>query len=130
MKEKSTMNIALWIVQILLALAFGLAGIMKVTQPIDKLETRMGWVKSVGPRAVRLIGSLEILGAIGLILPAITGIFPWLTPVAAVCLALTMIGAMITHGRRGEYSQIGVNLVLLLLTLFVAYGRFVIIPIS
>ena len=124
------MNIALWILQILLALAFGMAGIMKVSQPIDKLETRMGWVKSVGPRGVRLIGSLEILGAIGLILPAVTGILPWLTPLAAACLALTMIGAMITHGRRGEYSQIGINVILLLLTLFVAYGRFVIIPVS
>jgi uncharacterized membrane protein YphA (DoxX/SURF4 family) len=124
------MNIALWVLQILLALAFGMAGIMKVSQPIDKLETRMGWVKSVGPRGVRLIGSLEVLGAIGLILPAITGILPWLTPLAAACLALTMIGAMIVHGRRGEYSQIGVNVVLLLLTLLVAYGRFVIVPIS
>ena|SRR5271157_1184891 len=123
-------NIVLWIVQILLALAFAMAGIMKVTQPIDKLETRMGWVKDVGPRGVRLIGSLEILGAIGLILPAVTGIWPWLTPLAATGLALTMVGAMITHGRRGEYSGIGVNLVLLVLALFVAYGRFVIIPIS
>ena len=124
------MNIALWIVQILLALLFAMVGIMKVTQPVDRLEVRMGWVKSVGPRGVRLIGSLEILGAIGLILPAVTGILPWLTPVAAACLALTMIGAMITHGRRGEYSQIGINVLLLLLTLFVAYGRFVIVPIS
>ena len=124
------MNIALWILQILLALAFGMAGIMKVSQPIDKLETRMGWVKSVGTRGVRLIGSLEILGAIGLILPAVTGILPWLTPVAAAGLALTMIGAMITHGRRGEYSQIGVNVVLLVLALIVVYGRFVIVPIS
>ena len=124
------MNIALWIVQILLALAFAMAGIMKVTQPIDRLETRMGWVKDVGPRGVRLIGSLEILGAIGLILPAVTGILPWLTPVAAVGFVLTMVGAMITHGRRGEYSGIGVNVVLLLLALIVVYGRFVIIPIS
>jgi uncharacterized membrane protein YphA (DoxX/SURF4 family) len=124
------MNIALWIVQILLALAFAMAGIMKVTQPIDRLETRMGWVKDVGPRGVRLIGSLEILGAIGLILPAVTGILPWLTPVAAAGFALTMGGAMITHGRRGEYSSIGVNVVLLVLALFVVYGRFVIVPIS
>ncbi len=124
------MNIALWIVQILLALAFAMAGIMKVTQPIDRLETRMEWVKDVGPRGVPLIGSLEILGAIGLILPAVTGILPWLTPVAAAGLALTMVGAMITHGRRGEYSGIGVNVVLLLLALFVVYGRFVIVPIS
>ena len=124
------MNIALWIVQILLALAFAMAGIMKVTQPIDRLETRMEWVKDVGPRGVPLIGSLEILGAIGLILPAVTGILPWLTPVAAAGLALTMVGAMITHGRRGEYSSIGANLVLLVLALFVVYGRFVIVPIS
>jgi len=113
-----------------LALAFAIAGIMKVTQPVNRLETRMGWVKDVGPRGVRLIGSLEILGAIGLILPAITGIWPWLTPLAAAGLALTMVGAMITHGRRGEYSSIGANLVLLLLALFVVYGRFVIVPIS
>jgi uncharacterized membrane protein YphA (DoxX/SURF4 family) len=124
------MNITLWVVQILLALAFALAGIMKVTQPIDRLEARMGWVKDVGPGGVRLIGTLEILGAIGLILPAVTGILPWLTPLAATGLVLTMIGAMITHGRRGEYSQIGMNGVLLLLALFVAYGRFVIVPIS
>src|SRR6266436_2579463 len=124
------MNIALWIVQILLALAFAMAGIMKVTQPIDRLETRMEWVKDVGPRGVPLIGSLEILGAIGLILPAVTGILPWLTPVAAAGLALTMVGAMITHGRRGEYSGIGVNVILLALALFVVYGRFVLVPIS
>ena len=64
------------------------------------------------------------------LLPAVTGILPWLTPLAATGLVLTMIGAMFTHGRRGEYSQIGVNVVLLLLALFVAYGRFVIVPIS
>ncbi len=124
------MNIVLWAVQILLALLFAMVGIMKVTQPVDRLETRMGWVKDVGPRGVRLIGSLEILGAIGLILPTATGILPWLTPVAAIGLALTMIGAMITHGRRGEYSRIGANVVLLVLALFVVYGRFVIVPIS
>src|SRR5436853_7098283 len=124
------MNIILWVVQILLALVFAMAGIMKTTQPFEKLAERMKWAKSVGPRGVRLIGVLEILGAIGLILPAVTGILPWLTPVAAIGLVLTMIGAMITHGRRAEYSQIGINVILLLLTLFVAYGRFVIIPIS
>ena len=124
------MNTVLWIVQIVLALLFAMAGIMKVTQPVDKLEARMGWVKDVGSRGVRLIGSLELLGAIGLILPAITGIWPWLTPVAAAGLALTMVGAIITHGRRGEYPTIGFNLVLLALALIVVFGRFVIVPIS
>ncbi len=124
------MNTVLWIVQIVLALLFAMVGIMKVTQPVDRLEARMGWVKDVGSGVVRLIGSLELLGAIGLILPAVTGIWPWLTPVAAAGLALTMVGAMITHGRRGEYSNIGFNLVLLALALFVVFGRFVIVPIS
>jgi hypothetical protein len=68
------------------------------------------------------------LGAIGLILPAVTGIWSWLTPVAASGLVLTMVGAMITHARRGEFSGMWVNLVLLLLALFVAFGRFVVVP--
>ena len=124
------MNIVLWVVQILLALAFAMAGIMKVSQPIGRLEERMGWVEDVGRGGVRLIGSVEILGAIGLILPAITGIWSWLTPVAAAGLALTMVGAMITHGRRGEFSAVGFNVVLLALALFVLIGRFVLVPIS
>ena len=88
-------------------------------------------MKDIAPRGPYALSvTLEILGAIGLILPAVTGILPWLTPVAATGLALTMVGAMITHGRRGEYSGIGVNLVLSVLALFVVYGRFVIVPIS
>jgi uncharacterized membrane protein YphA (DoxX/SURF4 family) len=122
------MNIVLWVVQILLALVFAMAGIMKVSQPFEKLAQNMKWVKNVGLRGVRLIGILEILGAIGLILPAVTGILPWLTPVAAIGLALTMIGAMITHGRRGEFPNMGFNLVLLLLAVFIIYGRFVAVP--
>ena len=59
------MNIALWVVQILLALVFAAAGIMKATQPTERLATNMGWVKDVAPWTVRLIGILEILGAIG-----------------------------------------------------------------
>ena len=122
------MNIVLWVVQILLALAFALAGFTKTTQPIEKLSARMGWVKDTPPGIVRLIGVLEILAAIGLILPAVTGIWPWLTPVAATGLVLTMVGAMITHGRRGEFSGLGVNIVLLALAAFVFIGRFIIVP--
>ncbi|HLZ80227.1 MAG TPA: DoxX family protein [Ktedonobacteraceae bacterium] len=122
------MNIVLWVVQILLALAFALAGFIKSTQPIEKLSTRMGWVNDTSPAIVRLIGVLEILGAIGLILPAVTGIWPWLTPVAAAGLVLTMVGAMITNGRRGEFFHIGVNIVLLALAAFVLIGRFIIVP--
>jgi len=118
------MNIALWIVQALLALAFGMAGLMKLTQPKEKLAAQMAWVEDFAPNIVKLIGTLELLGAIGLILPLLTGILPWLTPVAAVGLVLTMLGAMATHIRRHENQMLVVNGVLLLLAAFVAYGRF------
>jgi len=122
------MNIVLWIVQILLALAFLMAGTMKSTQPAAKLAGRMKWVSAVRPQTVHLIGILEILGAVGLILPAVTGIWPWLTPVAAIGLVLTMIGAMILHIRRGEFPHLGTNAVLLLLAMFIVIGRFAIGP--
>ncbi len=124
------MNIALWIVQILVALAFLMAGSMKVSQPTDKLKNNMAWAAHMTPGIVRLIGTLEILGAIGLILPAVTHILPWLTPVAAIGLVLTMIGASIVHIRLKEFSRLGVPLILLLLALFIVYGRFVIAPLS
>jgi hypothetical protein len=75
-----------------------------------------------------LIGLLEVLGATGLILPAVTGILPGLTPLAALGLALTMIGAMLTHLRRKELPMIAVNFVLLALAAFVVYGRYVALP--
>lgn len=123
------MNIAIWVLQIFLALVFLLSGALKVTQPIERLAGLMKYVTAIKPpQLVRLIGILEVLAAIGLILPAITGILPWLTPVAAIGLVLTMIGAMMLHVRLGEASQIAPNIVLLLLAAFVAVGRFVIVP--
>jgi uncharacterized membrane protein YphA (DoxX/SURF4 family) len=118
------MNIALWIVQGLLAVAFGMAGIMKLTQPKEKLAAQMGWVEDFAPTTVKGIGLLEVLGAIGLILPRLTGILPWLTPLAAAGLVLTMLGAIVTHLRRHENQMIVANVVLLALAAFVAYGRF------
>jgi uncharacterized membrane protein YphA (DoxX/SURF4 family) len=117
-------NIALWIVQILLAVAFLGSGVMKLTQPKDKIATSMAWATDFSPTAIKFIGLVEVLGALGLVLPAVTGIATFLTPLAAVGLALVMVGAAITHGRRGEGQMIGVNVVLLVLALFVAWGRF------
>lgn len=118
------MNIALWIVQALLAVAFLGAGAMKLTQPKEKLVTSLAWAESFSPTAIKLIGAAEILGALGLVLPALTGIAPVLTPLAAVGLAVVMVGAIVTHGRRGETPMIAVNAVLLALAVFVAWGRF------
>jgi uncharacterized membrane protein len=117
-------NVALWIVAGVLALAFLAAGLTKLTQPKEKLVARMPWVEDFGAGAVRAIGGLEVLGAIGLILPAVTGIAPILVPLAATGLAITMVGAIVVHGRRGERQSLVANLVLLALALFVAWGRF------
>ncbi len=122
------MNIVIWIVQGLLAAMFLMAGIMKSTQPKEKLSKNMGWVNDVSASNVKLIGISQILAAIGLVLPQVTGILPWLTPLAAIGLVLTMIGAIILHVKRNENSSIGINIVLLLLAAFVAYGRFSLSP--
>jgi uncharacterized membrane protein YphA (DoxX/SURF4 family) len=118
------MQIFLWIVAGLLALAFLAAGGMKLTQPREKLAASMAWVEDFNAPMIKLIGGLEVLAAIGLILPAATGIAPILTPLAAVGLVLVMIGAIITHLRRGEYQMIVANAVLLILAAVVAWGRF------
>lgn len=122
------MNIVLWIIQVLLALAFLMAGTLKATQPLDKLAGRMGWIRTMPPSAVRAIGAVEILGAIGLIVPALLGILPWLTPLAGVGLALTMVGALALHLSRREYHQLAPSGVLLILAAIVAVGRGVLVP--
>jgi len=96
------MIIALWIVTGLLAVAFFAAGMLKLSQPQEKLQTNMAWVEAFSATQVRIIGALEALGAIGLVLPAATGILAWLTPVAAFALALTMAFATGLHLTRKE----------------------------
>jgi uncharacterized membrane protein YphA (DoxX/SURF4 family) len=124
LKGEIAMNVVLWVMQILLALVFGAFGTAKLTLPWEKLSERVGYVNDFPRSVIRLIGLLEVLGAVGVILPVLTGILPWLTPLAAGGLALVMVGAMLTHLRRHEYPTIGVNVVLLLLAIVVVYGRF------
>ncbi len=124
------MDTALWVIQVLLAIAFFISGILKVTQPVDKMAVRMKWVNDLTPTQIRGIGVLEVLGAIGLILPALTHVLVFLTPLAAVGLALTMVGAMLLHLRRNEPGHMIPNVVLLILALVVVYGRFVAVPLS
>jgi uncharacterized membrane protein YphA (DoxX/SURF4 family) len=118
------MGVALWVAQGLLAVAFLGAGGTKLSQPKEKLAKNMAWVEDFSQGTVRLIGTLEVLGAVGLVLPALTGLLPWLTPLAALGLVLTMVGAIHTHLRRSENSAITVPVGLLVLAAFVAYGRF------
>ncbi len=119
------MNVALWIIAGLLAAAFAGAGLMKLAQPKAKLAAAgMGWTEDFTDGQVKGIGAVEVLGAVGLVLPAALGIAEVLTPLAALGLALTMVGAAITHLRRGEGSMVPVNVVLGGLALFVAVMRF------
>jgi len=118
------MNTVLWILQIVLAVAFGLAGIGKLAQPKEKLQERMGWVEGYSQGTIRLIGAAEVLAAIGLVVPAATGILPWLTPLAALGLVVVMVLAIRVHLRRHETQMVVVNVVLGLIAAFVAWQRF------
>jgi uncharacterized membrane protein YphA (DoxX/SURF4 family) len=119
------MNLVLWIVAIVLAAIFVASGLMKQLVPKDKLVTSgQGWAQDFSPTNIRLIGLAEILGAIGLVLPAAVHIAPILVPLAAVGLALVMAGAVVVNARRKDGATIAVNLVLIALAVFVAWGRF------
>jgi uncharacterized membrane protein YphA (DoxX/SURF4 family) len=117
------MKIVLWILQILLAAAFIAAGAMKLTQPLAMLATALPWTADVPGALVRFIGVTEILGALGLVLPAATRILPRLTPLAAAALAVDMVLATLFHLVRGEAMAVPPTLVLAALLVFVAWGR-------
>ncbi|MFI0903526.1 DoxX family protein [Streptomyces sioyaensis] len=107
------MNVAYWIVAGLLALFYLYAGGAKVVRSSEQLRPMMAWVDSTPMPAVRAIGVVEVLGAIGLILPPLTGIAPWLTLAAAIGFEALQIGATRVHLSRGDH-QIALNLALVL----------------
>lgn len=117
------LHVTLWILQIVLALAFATAGLMKLARPIEALTGVMAWVTAVPPVMVRFIGLSELAGAIGLVLPAATGVQPRLTPLAALGLAVVMAVAFGFHASRGEYGALPINLALGGLAAVVAWGR-------
>ena len=119
------MNITLWIIAGLLAAAFAAAGAMKLAQPKAKLaESGMAWTEDFSEGQVKGIGAVEVLGAIGLILPAALDIAPILSALAAAGLVITMLIATVVHARRGEKSSMPITLVLAALAAFVAIMRF------
>ena len=121
------MNIFLWVLQILLGLAFLAVGYNHGFN-IEKARTQYQWMTAVPNSLLVFIGVSEILGGIGLMLPAATGILAELTAWAATGLSVIMVLAALFHVTRREYQSIVVNLVLLALAAFVAYGRFVLVP--
>ncbi|WP_308991865.1 DoxX family protein [Mariniflexile litorale] len=122
-KNNKAIHITLWIAQVLLAVMFIMAGIMKASQPIEALSQSLPWVTTVPVGLVRFIGISELLGGLGLILPSLLRFKPFLTVWAALGLATVMILAAIFHASRGEFSAIGVNVVLIAVFLFIAWGR-------
>jgi hypothetical protein len=109
------MTVAYWIVAALLALVYLYSGGLKVLRSPDQLRPMMGWIDTLPLTLVRTIGGLEVLGALGLILPPLTGIAPALALAAAIGLLLIQVGAISLHLRRGEAKLVGFNIVLLLL---------------
>ncbi len=120
------MNLGLWIAAGLLAAVALAGGISKTFVPKAKLAAAHGgeWTAGASVGFVKTLGVLELLAAVGLILPAIVDIAPVMVPVTAVCWVLLMIGAMITHGRLGQSKLVMLNSVYLALAAFIAWGRF------
>ncbi|MFI5611767.1 DoxX family protein [Amycolatopsis sp. NPDC051903] len=120
------MNIALWIAQGVLALVYLAAGGLKVVRPREQLVAsgNFDWMKDSSDAGVKAVGLVEILGAVGVILPWLTEIVPVLTPMAAVGLVVVQLGALRAHLVRDERRPLPANVVLLLLAAFVAAGRF------
>ncbi|MCY3786802.1 MAG: DoxX family protein [bacterium] len=120
------MNITYWILQGLLAAAMALAGVLKISAGRDGLlsNPRMGWVEDASNRQVRILGGIEVAGAIGLILPWALDIAPALTPTAAIGIAVLMAGAVTVHVRRGETRDLAPAVVLGIIAVVIAIGRF------
>jgi len=128
-KPARGLTIALWIAQILLALVFGFAGAMKILTPIQELAQNAAWIRN-SEVLIRFIGTSEVAGALGMLLPSLSRIKPKLTSLAAVGLFAIMVLATGFHLTRGEAKFTPMTLALGALAAFVAWGRFRKAPIA
>lgn len=118
-----SLRFVLWITQLVLALTFAMSGWLKLTYPLPELGMYVPWANSVPEWLVRFIGASEVLGAAGLVLPALTRVKPGLTPLSAALLAVVMLFAAGFHLARGETAAVALPLVLFLLAAFTAWAR-------
>jgi len=116
-------HVTLWVLQGTLAAAFLMTGMMKAVLPKDRLKERMKWVEDFSQPQIRLVAVAELLGAFGVLVPPAVGILPIVSPVAAICLCVLMIGATWTHVRRREALAMIAPLMLLIVGVVVAAGR-------
>lgn len=117
------MHTTLWILAGVLAALFAGTGLAKLVVPREKLAATMAWTKDSTDQQVKLLGAAELAGAVGLVLPAALDIAPVLVPVAAICLALTMVGAVVVHVRHREGAVVAAPALILALCVLVAWGR-------
>ncbi len=118
------MNTLIWVAQGILAAVFLAAGLLKLTNTREALKDKTPYVEDFTDSQVKAIGTLEVLGAVGVVLPAALKVLPVLTPIAACGQALTMVAAAATLIRRGEYSHVPLNIFIFALAIFVAVERF------
>lgn len=116
-----------WVFSIVLAIVFLVTGVIKVFR-YPKAQNLFSWAKDMPRILVLAIGVVEILGALGLVLPAAAGIYSWLTPMAAVVLASLMLSAALFHMLRGEKDEAILPVFLLILLVFVTYFRWSLMP--
>jgi uncharacterized membrane protein YphA (DoxX/SURF4 family) len=118
-----TVRVCLWVVQILLFLVFTGTGLWKLFTPIPQLASMIPWAGEVPAPFLHATGVLDLLGGIGILLPAVTRIAPALTVLAALGCAALQVGAIVFHLSRGESADTPFNVLLAALALFVAWGR-------
>lgn len=123
------MNRALWILQVVFGIYFVAIGILHFIVP-DGLPSPMIWMYDMSTGLHIVAGTLEILGGVGLIVPAALRILPFLTPLAGAGLALLMIAAAAWHGQQEQFSNIPQNLIVAALLAFITYGRWKIAPLA
>jgi hypothetical protein len=121
--SSKVIHIVLWVVQVVLAVCLSWAAWMKLVQPVEQVAAMWPWAGQVPVSLVKITGIVDLLGALGLVLPSVLRIQPKLTPVTAGCIILLMVCASIFHIVRGEIALIGVNIVFVLLAAFVAWGK-------
>ena len=126
----SALRVSLWTAQVILFLLFGIVGFLKLTQPVKVLTRTMAWVADAPLGLVRFVGACELAGALGVLLPALTGIAPRLTSAAASGLGMVMVLAIIVHITRREVSGLALPIVLGGLSAFVAWGTYFAAPIA
>lgn len=118
------LNTALWVAQVCLCALFLFAGFTKLTKtPQGMASMGWAWAQSMPLGFIRIIGVVEVLGAIGIVLPSLTNIMPALVPAAAVGFVLLQVSAIALHARRGEASNLWFNFILLAASIFIAWGR-------